>query len=62
MTRPLARHPLAADALLALALLAVSALDLAHTTRLGASAAFTLALVAPLAWRRRAPLPVFLTT
>jgi signal transduction histidine kinase len=59
VTRPLARHPLAADALLALAVLTVSALGITGE-QLGAKLAFTLALVAPLVWRRRAPLPVFL--
>src|SRR3954464_9369021 len=56
--RSLARHPLAADALLAVAVLAFSALGISHDHP-GASVAFTVALVAPLVWRRRAPLPVF---
>ena len=58
MIRSLARHRLAADALLALAVLAFSALGISHD-HTGASVAFTVALVAPLVWRRRAPLPVF---
>jgi signal transduction histidine kinase len=57
--RSLARHPLAADALLALGVLALSSVGVAHE-HLAASLAFSLALVAPLVWRRRAPLPVFL--
>ncbi len=60
MTRSLARHPLVADALLALVVLTISVLGLDFRHR-GESIAFTLALVAPLVWRRRAPLPVFLT-
>ena len=59
MNRSLRQHPLVADALLALAVLAISLLGISRE-RLGTSVAFTLALVAPLVWRRRAPLPVFL--
>jgi signal transduction histidine kinase len=59
VTRSFARHPLVADALLALAVLAVSVLGITHR-HLEASLAFTVGLVAPLVWRRRAPLPVFL--
>ena len=57
--RQLKRHPLAADTLLALAVIAVSAIGVIAQHR-AAPAAFTVALAAPLVWRRRAPLPVFL--
>jgi signal transduction histidine kinase len=55
----LRRHPLVADALLALAVLTVSGLGLLGRHRPEA-VVFTVALVAPLVWRRVAPLPVFL--
>jgi signal transduction histidine kinase len=59
VTRSLARHPLLADTLLALVVLVVSAIGITYKHR-PVSLAFTLALVAPLVWRRSAPLPVFL--
>lgn len=53
-------HPLALDSLLALAVLAGSTLWLIDTSYLGVGAGlFQLALAAPLAVRRRWPLPVF---
>jgi signal transduction histidine kinase len=57
--RSLARHPLVADALLALGVLAISLIGISNE-HLGATLGFTVALAAPLVWRRRAPLPVFL--
>jgi len=54
----LRRHPLAVDVLLILVVLALSATSASWRERtLGT--AFSLALVLPLAWRRRAPLAVF---
>jgi signal transduction histidine kinase len=58
--RQLQRHPLATDVLLALIVLAISATGAVARER-PESLLFTVALVAPLVWRRRAPLPVFLT-
>ena len=54
----LARHPLVLDGLVALAVLALGATDAIHGSP--EEVAFTLALVVPLVWRRRAPLAVFL--
>jgi signal transduction histidine kinase len=51
--------PLVADALLALGVLAISVIGVTHEHAV-ASVAFSFALVVPLVWRRRAPLPVFL--
>ena len=56
----LRRHPLVADALLALIVLAICGVGAGARVRPG-SVLVTVALIAPLVWRRRAPLPVFLT-
>jgi signal transduction histidine kinase len=55
----LPRHPLVLDGLVALAVLALAATNASY--RSPERIAFTIALVAPLLWRRRAPLLVFLT-
>jgi signal transduction histidine kinase len=55
----LRRHPLVADALLALAVLAIGLIG-APGSEQPERLVFTIALVVPLVWRRRAPMAVFL--
>jgi signal transduction histidine kinase len=55
----LRRHPLVADALLALAVLAIGLIG-APGREQPERLVFTIALVVPLVWRRRAPMAVFL--
>jgi signal transduction histidine kinase len=55
----LRRHPLVADALLALAVLAIGLIG-APGSEQPERLVFTIALVVPLVWRRRAPMTVFL--